>query len=282
MKDDFISTALSRDNALFLKDDFLFEKKTFISTMTEAHYHGHYEIYYLLSGSQNYFINGKYYGVNKGDVVLVPKWVMHKTASGYGGYRFLINFNDNFLSKYYSKTASNALLDVFSQPIVRPAEEKAGEVLNLFNAIGNDAKDLNNPSLFLNFTALLLLLKNCKSIKEENVSRELQTLGYITDFLDKNFANVNSLQDVSNALYVSKYHVCHLFARHLGTTFSGYLTKLRLKNATEMLISSTKTVSFVAESCGFNTTTYFCNVFKKEYGCSPLKYKNAFSKNQTK
>ena len=93
------------------------------------------------------------------------------------------------------------------------------------------------------------------------------------EYAQKNYATINSLDEVAEAIFVSKYHLCHLFSKCVEVSFNSYLTKIRLKNASEKLLKSSDSISKIAMDTGFSTSAYFCQVFKKEFGVTPLKYK---------
>lgn len=57
--------------------------------------------------------------------------------------------------------------------------------------------------------------------------------------------------------------------QHFGTTPQICLRNFRLEKAYQKLQSSTDSVAMIAESCGFNSISYFNRVFKMMYGDSP-------------
>ena len=52
-----------------------------------------------------------------------------------------------------------------------------------------------------------------------------------------------------------------------------YLNKLRLRDSAILLTETDLPVTEVALDSGFNDTSYFIYLFKKEFGVSPLKYR---------
>ena len=66
--------------------------------MPSMHAHKSYEIYVLISGTKSYFIESDFFNVNAGEVVLISSEKLHKTG-GYGCYRALISFSEDFLKK---------------------------------------------------------------------------------------------------------------------------------------------------------------------------------------
>jgi AraC-like DNA-binding protein len=57
-------------------------------------------------------------------------------------------------------------------------------------------------------------------------------------------------------------------------TFTGYLNKLRLKEAARLLTEkSAATVAEIAYSVGYANVSYFNRLFKEEYGCTPKAFR---------
>jgi AraC-like DNA-binding protein/quercetin dioxygenase-like cupin family protein len=262
-------------NSTFVKNNasgFLYEKHRFVKgNMPKMHYHDYYEIYYLISGERNHFVGDKFLTIKKGDFVVIRPEVPHKTG-GLSGARALICFNEDFLSNWLTKSAQTELLSFFDKTFIRPESERQSEILNAINELEKAYFDKDNAKIFSSLLQLILILKKSSVATSEN-STATTVLQNAMEYAQKNYATINSLQDVADALFVSKFHLCHLFSKYVEVPFNSYLTKIRLNNATRLLVSSSKTISEVAIDCGFSTATYFCQVFKKEFGVSPLKYK---------
>ena len=72
--------------------------------MPSKHYHDDYEIYYLLNGERYYFIENRTYHVKKGDIVLIDKYLLHRTITTekyrHAHERILLLINKEFLDKF--------------------------------------------------------------------------------------------------------------------------------------------------------------------------------------
>ena len=68
-------------------------------SMHSHHYHdSRFEIYYMVSGKCNYFVDDKTYEVTPGDIVLIPEGVIHKTNyNGAEHNRILIECESSFI-----------------------------------------------------------------------------------------------------------------------------------------------------------------------------------------
>ena len=68
------------------------------------------------------------------------------------------------------------------------------------------------------------------------------------------------------------------FHRHiknqLGITPQKYLLKLRLAEAYTQLLYTSKSITAIAQECGFNDSAYFSTCFKQEFKVSPLILRN--------
>ena len=68
---------------------------------------------------------------------------------------------------------------------------------------------------------------------------------------------------------------------YLSKTFNGissqpmkkYIQKEKLEWARKVLLSTDKTVEEIMEEAGYNDKKYFYEIFKREYGVSPGKYR---------
>ena len=256
---------------------FAYEKSFKKGTMTMLHYHQHHEIYYLLTGTQRCFIDNAYYDMKAGDFALIRENSLHKTTSGMGGLRILISFNDKFFGKFLTPDAIEQFLSVFDKHVVRPSEEANKLILSHCNKIDRAVTENNKDDILFSLIQIFLLLKDSPSPKNIDSKNTLPLIDDILNYIGKNFSTITNLDDVSKDLHISKYYICHLFQKHLETSFTDYLTKIRLKNAQIQLATPNLTITEIAENCGFRTPAYFSNVFKKQLGISPLKYRQVVS-----
>lgn len=86
-----------------------------------------------------------------------------------------------------------------------------------------------------------------------------------------------SLDAVCDELAVSASYISLLLKRHLSTTFTAYLTGVRVEKAKELLRFSDLLVLEIAEKCGYRDVYYFSHIFKKATGESPKKYRETLS-----
>jgi AraC-like DNA-binding protein len=113
-------------------------------------------------------------------------------------------------------------------------------------------------------------LNRIRSIVYSNEG-QINTVIGIRNYIENNYnANLN-LDLLSNAQYVSKYHLLRLFKKYYGQTPRQYLIDKRIEKSKEQL----KNGLSVTETCfavGFESLSSFSTLFKTKTGKSPTEF----------
>lgn len=89
------------------------------------------------------------------------------------------------------------------------------------------------------------------------------------------FADRGALAAELKALSVSQNHLINLFRQQYDMTPVAYLNRLRVNKAAYMLAETRINIVQVVLACGFGSLSAFYEVFKKQTGLSPNKYRTA-------
>lgn len=262
-------------------EDFYVEKYTIKSNMATMHYHHAYELYYILSGEREYFIGDNFFSASEGDLVWVPRGMLHRTE-GKGATRFLIYFKDSFLSRYFSEETMGRL--TYDKPFVfRPEqqykaefEEILYEMLKVYNGKKIHLEEYDEFSVIKPFFELLFFVNSHDNYYEKGLSKPNERMHEIVKYINNNYQNPLSIQDIAYDFGITKDHLCHMFPRYMGVTFVTYLNTVRIKAACEIMKREKDSILEIANKCGFSSSHYFCKVFKKEKGMSPSEYRAQF------
>lgn len=95
-------------------------------------------------------------------------------------------------------------------------------------------------------------------------------LKYIREHIPEKF----TLQDVADQVYVSSWHLCKLFKKHMGENFSEICRRERVEQAKRLLRDPSLRVHEVADMTGFSDVTHFSKVFKRIVGLPAGEYRN--------
>ena len=89
------------------------------------------------------------------------------------------------------------------------------------------------------------------------------------------------LEAVVEGTGANRYKINEVLKSELGMTFAAYLNKLRLTEASRLLIEkSSAAVSEIAYSVGYANVPYFNKLFKEEFGCTPKSFRMLASQQQ--
>jgi AraC-like DNA-binding protein len=77
---------------------------------------------------------------------------------------------------------------------------------------------------------------------------------------------------------MSTFYFCKTFKKATGLTFTEYLSRVRVENASELLANPNVRVSEVAYQSGFQSLTNFNRTFHRLRGESPTEYRAALPK----
>lgn len=86
------------------------------------------------------------------------------------------------------------------------------------------------------------------------------------------------LSDVARLVGTNRTYISRFFNQENGQTFYDYVNNLRIKYAENLLRSSTRPLSVIAQESGFNSLSTFRRVFSQVHGCSPIEYRNQQNK----
>lgn len=82
-----------------------------------------------------------------------------------------------------------------------------------------------------------------------------------------------SLEVIANRIYMTPNYVSSLFKQAMGTGLVRYLMTFRLNKACELLQDSSMRVQDIARRVGYANASYFCMLFRNEYGISPTQFR---------
>ena len=101
------------------------------------------------------------------------------------------------------------------------------------------------------------------------LSRELMIVRDIARQISEQVAGDYSLPALSKATGLSQYKLQEGFKSLYTRTVADYVRHVRLETARNLLRKTDMNISEVVYSVGFNSRSYFSNIFKKQYGLSP-------------
>ena len=104
---------------------------------------------------------------------------------------------------------------------------------------------------------------------DQDTERMKQMLQYIYD----HYMERITLSEIASAAGIGERECMRCFNRALGFTPIHYLTEYRVEKAAQLLQQTDRSISLIAEECGFASDSYFGKVFRKSTGKTPREYR---------
>jgi len=101
-------------------------------------------------------------------------------------------------------------------------------------------------------------------------------------YVARNIHQKVTLEEVSEFLHLNSNYFSRLFKRETNETFIGYVTRVKMNKAKELLETTNKTVNDIALQVGYDNKSYFNKCFKAIYMLSPAQYVQNMGSVQTK
>lgn len=117
------------------------------------------------------------------------------------------------------------------------------------------------------------IVEACRNITVKKMEHSLSQIERAKNYINRNYHNDISLDDVSMELDISPYYFSKLFKEQTEENFIDYLTRIRIQKAKELLIHSKLSVREIGSSVGYQDPNYFSRIFKKNVGMTPTEYK---------
>lgn len=242
----------------------------------KKHSHDFCEIIFVINGHGYVTVNEQEYFVKKGDIVIYNPCDEHfEKSSDTEPFEFIFFAIDRF--------------EIMNMPknCIIPKDYKcvypSGKTFDVLNQIFcRMLSEINSKERYyaeilkeLARTALMYIIRVI--LADENPIKPYynnKVLNMAIDYINNNLSGDLSLDNIAANCFVSKYYLSHLFSSYKGIGIGKYILELRIKEAKYLLKTTDKKVNEISEEIGFNDTSYFCRAFKKEVGCTPLKYRN--------
>lgn len=121
--------------------------------------------------------------------------------------------------------------------------------------------------------ALTVAVNQIDSIREKNESKD-ERINEIVNYIQTNYMTV-TLDDLSREFYLSKPYLSKYIKEQSGITFGDNVKKIRMKKAKTLLKNGNMKIENVSLSVGYQNVEHFNRLFKKQYGMTPVQYRNS-------
>lgn len=250
----------------------------------KPHTHEYFQIYYITKGSLMHFIENNSSRLHKSDMFIIPPGVVHHISPEPSTVFYSFSFMPDFLSevnpnnKFISLFLRNLLTDKNILPKVSIASEDTFYIESIMERMLNEfnLKGLGFSEIIHSYAVLLIavLARNYfeKNTLPEYFDNSKQFVLHCIEYIENNFTDRITLDEISKRSAMSKNSFCEFFYRLTGHSFNSYLNICRIKKATEYIKDGYK-ITAIYGLCGYTDFSTFYRNFKKIIGVSPREFK---------
>ena len=170
----------------------------------------------------------------------------------------------------YDPQRIEEILDLFINKLV----EETSKLYNINFKLSEFQYTKNN--YYNNLILDQILIKNIDKLKKVVIDQKYKNSSYLIkkgiQYIEKNYKNQISLNDVADKLNVSTFYISKIFSKE-GYNFTEIVNDMRINEA-KRLIKEGYSFKEAAFEVGFGSQSYFTKIFKKKVGCSPKEYRN--------
>lgn len=108
--------------------------------------------------------------------------------------------------------------------------------------------------------------------------KELALFYAMIEYIHNHFHEQLTVTAIAKQAFTNKNRCTALFNKYASTSPIKYLNNYRLNQAKDLLLQTSQSVSDISLAVGFNQLSHFIELFRLNYGLSPLKYRTFHSK----
>ncbi|TWE05098.1 AraC-like DNA-binding protein [Neobacillus bataviensis] len=231
------------------------------------------EIIYIQQGCVEFVYENKPFIVQGGDLIILHPFSPierkpYTDESFKAIYVNMSNLHINGNDKGWFTNSNNF-------PIIHLQEEKM-EINNYLNIILREYRtqhagyqDVISSILQAAIIKITRLLKNSDHQSVSSICFDVKK------YIEENFRQELTLNHLATLVYVSPYHLAHIFKEEVGKPPIQYLIQCRIEEAKRLLKHSNLSVKEIAAMIGYENPNYFNLLFKKVTGTPPGKYRKS-------
>lgn len=238
------------------------------------HTHSCSEIFYVVEGEGQFFIETQTYPVSANDLILVSPNVLHTESSIHGSSFQYIVLGIEGWDLVVSGEEENTNFRIIDTRSIRDTLRHSLQTMLL----ETEHKKPGYEQICQSLMEILIVLLGRQSGFEAALTtappRKISRLcGATKRYIDSHYQEEITLDRLAQIHHVSKYHLAHAFTAEYGISPINYLISKRIQEAEHLLSTTDFSLSLISHTTGFSSPSYFAQIFKKQKGCTPREYR---------
>ena len=225
-----------------------------------------YSAHFILEGAGIYEVNGKTYALEAGDgFMITPEAVCSYTADQKRPWKYIyISFAGTEADALVQSAGLSRENVIFHFP---PDEEMRRDIYAL-HAAGKRSMYCGYDMLGYFLLVMNRLVKNTPQAKSGD-----SYLKRAKQYVEDNYPFAIGTAEIAYHVCLDRTYLYRIFMREEGISPSGYLLKVRMQRAAELLSQTELPIPQIAAEVGMGELSHFYKSFKAFFGNTPKKYR---------
>lgn len=266
------------------------------SGMRTPHSHSQCELYYLISGRCTMLAGQTNYLLTPGMILIIPPNVPHKTtySPNITSERLTVEFSPAYISDIAEEFGTIWMDQFFyNSPIYLPPDSRS-HMEHMFAALAKDKQpavslspeDYTEPQqedifsdcvrkLHFQETIIELLRRNTHAnyVTAEKILISDISVAEARRYIDANYTEPLTLEGIADMCQLNPSYFSSKFKSVNGVGFKEYLNNVRIIHAEKLLLETDMSITEIAMKCGYETSNYFGDAFRRINHCSPSQFR---------
>lgn len=249
-------------------------------SMKSPHSHSYYELYYLVSGECVLSIGNNFWHLSGGSIAIIPPDVAHGTsyAGNVNAQRICIEFSQNYIAPICNSPELYKLFEPLTYTPVFVSAHSSANCMRIIDELlsENQSYEISGElyKTCLLIELLISLIRDFHSIPlmTHNKSHD-NTIQMALLYIERNFRTNITLEKLAGIYHLNPSYFSKKFKEECGTGFKEYLSNLRIVHSEKLLLETKKSITEISFECGFESSNYYGDAFRKKNGISPSKFR---------
>ena len=247
---------------------FLFEGENG-NYVREKHWHTSIEIFAVMEGSLDFFVNKEEYPLKAGEQIIINSNELHSIHAVEKNKTVVLQIPLKQFENYF--TAQRYIRFRGQEELV---DKKLASLLRKLYHVYSERKigyEFRTISIFYEIMYILVKDYRVTETREKDIrhSRRLDALSKITTYMREHYREELKLSDVAATFGYSDAYLSRMFQKYAKINYKTYLQDIRMAYAYRDLLNTDHTISQIALDNGFCSSRGFSGEFQKRYGLLP-------------
>ena len=234
----------------------------------EKHWHPSVEIFLVLKGNIDFYINSQHYPLEKGQFILVNSNEIHSIDCPDPNYTLVLQLPRKIFEDYGEED------DIFFKSTRYEKDAYLIELIEHMYFAYEQKKYAYVFDVRGDFNKLVYVLLSKYKVKQIDKERKqeykrLEKLSKITDYIRDHYMEDISLKSLSEQFGFSLTYLSRMFQKYAKISYKDYLMNLRAEEAYRRLLNTKEQIGKIAMDCGFPDSRSMAKTFQKRYNILP-------------